>query len=280
MKYNLILASQSLGRKRLLEYCKIPFEILPSTVDEDAIIGKNPEETVRIRARKKGEDIARKMNQLSNITNRSSQPTTHNVQLTTIILSADSGAIIDNQLIGKPKNEKDAYRIFRILSGKTHEFVTAVYILQITKNTSTSLSVNKQQRTKKNKGQVSKGRFSQKTFKTPRGWQAERRETMTPPTVESSEIKFGDGQWKNSVPSDRAIVLLDDICLSYVTFRKLTDEDIKRYLSTTEYTRFAGGYALSSAQDFITNIKGSISNVIGLPLETVIPVLKNSNIIE
>ena len=68
-------------------------------------------------------------------------------------------------------------------------------------------------------------------------------------------------------------ILLDDVDRSYVTFRKMNNEDIKLYLKVTDYTKFAGGYAVSSAQSFITKIEGSISSVIGLPLEKVIPIL-------
>ncbi|MBI4991551.1 Maf family protein, partial [Candidatus Gottesmanbacteria bacterium] len=46
------------------------------------------------------------------------------------------------------------------------------------------------------------------------------------------------------------------------------------------YTKYAGGYAIASGQNFITRIEGSISNVIGLPLEKVIPILKKDNLLK
>ena len=215
MQQRLILASQSIGRKKLLEYLKVSFEVLPSTLDEEKIIASSPIETIRLRARAKGDDVAYRI-QNSVVSNQKKSKsryvlTTDNRQLITIILSADSGAILDGKLIGKPKDEKDAYRIFRLLSGRTHKFVTATYIVQI------------------------------------------------------CQIR--------QISQIRVKILLDDIDRSYVTFRTLNDEDIKLYLKVTEYTKYAGGYAISSAQNFITKIEGSISSVVGLPLEKVIPTL-------
>lgn len=69
--------------------------------------------------------------------------------------------------------------------------------------------------------------------------------------------------------------------VSRVTFRKLTDSDIKRYLKYTDYTRFTGGYALvASPQDFVTKVEGSISNVIGLPMEKIIPILQKNKLLK
>ena len=181
----LILASASEGRKELLSYLKIPFEIIPSSIDEDKVIGKTPLETIKLRAKLKGEEVASSKKHKS-----------------AIILSADSGAILNGELIGRPKNYDDAVRILSTLSGRTHRFITAVYLSQL------------------------------------------------------SDLK-----------------VYEDYETSFVTFRKLSKDDIRRYLSITSYTRYAGGYAIASAQDFITKIDGSVSNVIGLPLEKVILIL-------
>lgn len=193
---HLILASASEGRKELLSYLKIPFEIIPSSIDEDKVIGKTPLETIKLRARRKAEDVAFS----SSSSPKLLKPLKKDQE--TIILSADSGAILDGELIGRPKDYEDAVRILSTLSGKTHEFITAIYLSQL------------------------------------------------------SDLK-----------------VYEDYDTSFVTFRRLSKDHIRRYLSITNYTRFAGGYAIASAQDFITKIEGSISNVIGLPLEKVIPIL-------
>ena len=45
-----------------------------------------------------------------------------------VLITADTVVIIDGQVLGKPKDEEDACRMLRQLSGRTHEVVTAVTI--------------------------------------------------------------------------------------------------------------------------------------------------------
>ena len=55
-----------------------------------------------------------------------------------------------------------------------------------------------------------------------------------------------------------------------VTFRKLSREEIRRYASTRESLGKAGAYAIQgTASLFVTSIRGSYTNVVGLPLELV-----------
>lgn len=55
-----------------------------------------------------------------------------------------------------------------------------------------------------------------------------------------------------------------------VRFSRLTADDINWYIATGEWEGKAGGYAIQgAAQRFIPFISGSVSNVIGLPLEVV-----------
>lgn len=198
----LILASASIGREFLLKGLKIPYKVIPSNIDEDKIVEKNLLETIKLRAKLKGESVANKINQQLTISNQQF-----------LILSADTEVILGNQLLGKPKDYKNAVRMLRMLSGKTHEVVTAVYILLL-------------------------------SLKSPKR------------------------------------LIYSGFDRSLVTFHKLTDKDINLYLSLTDYTRFTGSYALvASPQNFITKIEGSISNVIGLPLEKVIPIFRINGIL-
>ena len=52
-----------------------------------------------------------------------------------------------------------------------------------------------------------------------------------------------------------------------VRFRRLSEQDVSRYLATGEWSGKAGGYAIQgAAAAFIPWINGSYSNVVGLPL--------------
>ena len=242
----LVLASQSPGRKELLSYLNIPFEIIPSGLDEDKITGKTPLDTLKLRSKLKGESVAHKT--------LSSRFTLHAKRF--IILSADSGAILDGKLIGKPKNYRDAVRILQTLSGKTHGFITAVYI---TKLANSQIPILKTDLNAKTPDPKKRYYFAQK------------HQILNGHVVSE---KFGI----KGLPAIK-IKTYQTFDRSFVTFRRLTDEDINLYLKNTDYTRFAGGYAIASAQNFITKIDGSVSNVIGLPMEKVILILKETGIL-
>ena len=58
-----------------------------------------------------------------------------------------------------------------------------------------------------------------------------------------------------------------DICSTRVAFKQLTEFEIDGYLATGEADDKAGSYAIQGiAAQFITNINGSYSGVMGLPL--------------
>lgn len=58
---------------------------------------------------------------------------------------------------------------------------------------------------------------------------------------------------------------------SEVRFRKLSDQEIEAYLSTRESIDKSGAYAVQGAgAALIDSINGSVSNIIGLPIEEVL----------
>lgn len=61
--------------------------------------------------------------------------------------------------------------------------------------------------------------------------------------------------------------LMHETSVSQVTFRTLTDDEIKRYCATTEPYDKAGGYGIQGlAALFVERVEGSYTGVIGLPL--------------
>jgi septum formation protein len=57
--------------------------------------------------------------------------------------------------------------------------------------------------------------------------------------------------------------------LSRVEMKKLSDEEIDDYLKTRKWEGCSGAYAIQMPSDpYLTVIEGSVSNVIGLPMET------------
>lgn len=88
---------------------------------------------------------------------------------------------------------------------------------------------------------------------------------------------------KHTVHTSVAIVTeaqqLIDTCSSEVQFKPLEDAEIDYYLMTGEADDKAGGYAIQGiAAQFVKNINGSFSGVMGLPLYETTQLLKRCGI--
>lgn len=114
-----------------------------------------------------------------------------------IIITADTIVFLDNKILGKPKDEKDAHRMLRKLSGKTHQVFSA-YCIHNTSNGKT----------------------------------------------------------------------ITEFVKTDVTFRKLTDREIKDYIRTGSPMDKAGAYGIQDdfGAVFVDHINGCYYNVVGLPL--------------
>lgn len=64
---------------------------------------------------------------------------------------------------------------------------------------------------------------------------------------------------------------------AYITFRNLSDKEIIDYVNDNPVTQWAAGYNshLSEADTFISQVKGSLTGMNGLPLDQIIPALKH-----
>jgi septum formation protein len=67
-----------------------------------------------------------------------------------------------------------------------------------------------------------------------------------------------------------------DVTTTLVTFAPITDHALEWYLGTGESFDKAGGYAVQGqAAVFVASVKGSVSNVVGLPLTTVVTLARS-----
>src|SRR5205823_13892368 len=46
-----------------------------------------------------------------------------------LILGADTIVVIENEILGKPRDQQDAARMLQLLSGRTHQVITGVCLL-------------------------------------------------------------------------------------------------------------------------------------------------------
>ena len=105
-----ILASASPRRKELLEKLGLTFKIVPTHIDESMYPNEKPLDHVRRLAEEKGRAIAEKYPEQ-------------------IVISADTIVVYHGKILGKPDNKADAFKMLRLLSGNTHEVMTAFSIL-------------------------------------------------------------------------------------------------------------------------------------------------------
>lgn len=110
LKKSLILASNSPRRKQLLHEAGFEFtvEVLPT--DESYPEDLPAEEVASYISREKAEQF------------RGTRPDS-------LVLTADTVVIADHHILGKPADAADAFRMIRMLSGRSHNVVTAVSLL-------------------------------------------------------------------------------------------------------------------------------------------------------
>jgi len=70
--------------------------------------------------------------------------------------------------------------------------------------------------------------------------------------------------------------IIVDYDITVVTFTELSGDDIRNYIKTEEWKGRAGAYSIrDGASLFIKEIRGSPSNVIGLPMHKIFKILKS-----
>jgi septum formation protein len=68
--------------------------------------------------------------------------------------------------------------------------------------------------------------------------------------------------------------------MTKVTLRKLSGPELESYVTRYDFSRYAASYAINEAPwDLVTKIDGSYTNVIGMPFEILLPILKSLEII-
>lgn len=108
----IILASKSPRRREILENIKVRFSIEESEIDEVIKLNELPKETVMRLAYEKALDVA----------NRNKE---------SLVIAADTIVVINDTILGKPKDEIEAYNMLQLLSGKTHYVITGFALINL-----------------------------------------------------------------------------------------------------------------------------------------------------
>ena len=103
-----ILASKSPRRKYLLKQLGFDFKVLESNAVE--VTEKNAHKSVKINAQRKSRAVASKYK-------------------SRIVIGADTVVYLNNKILNKPKDLKEAKKYLRLLSGKKHVVYTGVNVI-------------------------------------------------------------------------------------------------------------------------------------------------------
>lgn len=184
----IILASQSPRRKELLSLITKDFEVIVS--DDDEIVDKNLPaiEQVKLIASNKAHDVAEK------------------IEGDSIIIGSDTIVVVDEEILGKPKDEENAIYMLKKLNGRYHEVMTGISVIV------------------KEKGKV---------------------------------------------------IEHNDVCVTKVHIKDMTNEEIKKWLNTGNAWDKAGAYAVQ--QEFavhVDKIEGNFASVMGFPVHDVYDIIK------
>ncbi len=108
----IILATTSPYRREAFGFLGIDFEAEGSEVDESKVERNNPEELVKQLSKLKAEAAAK------------NHPDA-------IVIGMDSVGYSNGKILEKPKSKEEAFERLKNLSGKSHEFYTGIYIIDM-----------------------------------------------------------------------------------------------------------------------------------------------------
>jgi septum formation protein len=174
---SIILASESTRRVDILRTLGISFSIIPPNIDEWRKKDESPKDFVLRMSYEKANKVG-------------------NLFPDKWVIGADTVVVLKGKILGKPKNDRDAFNMLKVLSGKWHRVITGYCVLNISRN-----------------------------------------------------------------------ITYRDAVETKVYVRDLSDDEIKRYIKTSEPFDKAGSYAVQGKGGYmVKEIKGSYANVVGLPI--------------
>ena len=107
----LILASQSPRRAELLKQMGLSFEVRPSNTEEVTEPGLTPQQEVVSLSLQKARAVYGSLTEEA------------------VVLSADTVVVLDDKILGKPRDEADAKKMLSALSGRSHFVLTGVTVM-------------------------------------------------------------------------------------------------------------------------------------------------------
>lgn len=125
---NVVLASSSPRRAKLLNQINLNYIIDASDVDEQSNGIEEPVQLVEYLARLKGVDVAGR-------------------HTNTLIIAADTIVCFEDKILGKPTDQINAFEILQTLSNKTHHVYTGVFLCYVDSEGNISKEISFTERT-------------------------------------------------------------------------------------------------------------------------------------
>lgn len=107
---NITLASTSSRRRAILARLHVPFEVQPANIDERPLPGESPIETAKRVALAKAKAVAL-------------------AGMSGIVLGSDTIVVLDGNILGKPRDREEAFKMLRSLRGRAHDVITGIALL-------------------------------------------------------------------------------------------------------------------------------------------------------
>ena len=114
----LVLASSSPRRAEILSAVGWPYETMVAGIDESRAPEEDATAYVQRLAGEKAEAVVAKLE-------------------SGLVLGADTVVVISGEILGQPRDDDDARRMLKLLSGKWHEVLTGVALVRVGKDTET-----------------------------------------------------------------------------------------------------------------------------------------------
>ncbi len=105
----LILASTSPRRKELIKKLNIKFKVIPSEIEEKIDENLSPEQVAMSLSKQKAQDVF--------------------FRFGGTVIGADTIVVFNSEILGKPKDENDAFCTLKKLSGNTHKVISGFTII-------------------------------------------------------------------------------------------------------------------------------------------------------
>lgn len=223
MSVTLILASASPRRRELIRQLGLPVEFVASHADESVPPHLAPADIVETLSLRKASAVC-------------VHPGAAGQR--GIVVGSDTIVVLDGEVLGKPRDEKEAFAMLASLRGRTHRVYTGLACIR---------------RDGENGGTAGKaeGRFA------------------TMPMGDIGRYRVISG-----APDGEPEIIVGHT-VSEVTFGPMSDEEIRAYVESGEPMDKAGAYGVQGiGAVFIEKIKGDYFSIMGLPLNLLYRMLK------